>query len=136
MVAETTGLGREKIRNMGANSEVAPDSGTTSGSRQTLITGEAVRMAAADLNEELLKAGGDLSRLEGREFFAEFFDPTDKLGADVPYPKSHVAYGFATHVVILGYSGTAEGTSDPGYPRHLCGEEGAPAVCLWGQGNR
>ena len=105
MVAETTGLGREKIRNMGANSEVAPDSGTTSGSRQTLITGEAVRMAAADLNEELLKAGGDLSRLEGREFFAEFFDPTDKLGADVPYPKSHVAYGFATHVVILDDEG-------------------------------
>ncbi|HIY63314.1 MAG TPA: selenium-dependent xanthine dehydrogenase [Candidatus Mediterraneibacter stercoripullorum] len=105
MVAETTGLGREKIRNMGANSEVAPDSGTTSGSRQTLITGEAVRMAAADLNEELLKVGGDLSRLEGREFFAEFFDPTDKLGADVPYPKSHVAYGFATHVVILDDEG-------------------------------
>ena len=74
MVAETTGLGKEQIRNMGANSEVAPDSGTTSGSRQTLITGEAVRMAAADLNEELKKAGGDLRQLEGREFFAEFFE--------------------------------------------------------------
>lgn len=105
MVAETTGLGKEQIRNMGANSEVAPDSGTTSGSRQTLITGEAVRMAAADLNEELKKAGGDLRQLEGREFFAEFFDPTDKLGADVPFPKSHVAYGFATHVVILDDDG-------------------------------
>ncbi len=50
MVSETTGLGKELIRNMGANSEIAPDSGTTSGSRQTLITGEAVRMAAAELN--------------------------------------------------------------------------------------
>ena len=73
MVSETTGLGKEMVRNMGANSEVAPDSGTTSGSRQTLITGEAVRMAAADLNEALQEAGGDLSQLEGREFFAEFF---------------------------------------------------------------
>ena len=73
MVAEATGLGREDIINKGANSEVAPDSGTTSGSRQTLITGEAVRMAAADLNEELKKAGGNLEKLEGREFFAEFF---------------------------------------------------------------
>lgn len=105
MIAETTGLGREQIVNKGANSEVAPDSGTTSGSRQTLITGEAVRMAAADLKKELDEAGGDLNRLEGKEYFAEFFDPTDKLGADVPNPKSHVAYGFATHVVILDDDG-------------------------------
>lgn len=105
MVSEVTGLGRDMVVNMGANSEVAPDSGTTSGSRQTLISGEAVRMAAADLKEALQEAGGDLSQLEGREFFAEFFDPTDKLGADVPNPKSHVAYGFATHVVVLDDDG-------------------------------
>ncbi|MGP8311808.1 selenium-dependent xanthine dehydrogenase [Enterocloster aldenensis] len=105
MIAEVTGLRKDQIKNMGANSEVAPDSGTTSGSRQTLITGEAVRMAAADLLEALKEAGGDMSQLEGRKFFAEFFDPTDKLGADVPNPKSHVAYGFATHVVILDEDG-------------------------------
>ena len=105
MVAETTGLGRNQIINMGANSEIAPDSGTTSGSRQTLITGEAVRMASADLDKDLKEAGGDLMKLEGKEYFAEFFDPTDKLGADVPNPKSHVAYGFATHVVILDDDG-------------------------------
>ena len=105
MLAETTGLPLEKLRNMGANSEVAPDSGTTSGSRQTLITGEAVRMAAAELRADLDGAGGDLSALEGLEYSAEFFDPTDKLGADKPNPKSHVAYGFATHVVILDDDG-------------------------------
>lgn len=105
MVAESLGLGKERIKNMGSNSEFAPDSGTSSGSRQTLISGEAVRMAAVDLNEALQEAGGDMSQLEGREFFAEFFDPTDKLGADVPNPKSHVAYGFATHVVILDDAG-------------------------------
>ena len=105
MLAETTGLPLEKLRNMGANSEVAPDSGTTSGSRQTLITGEAVRMAAAELRADLDGARGDLSALEGLEYSAEFFDPTDKLGADKPNPKSHVAYGFATHVVILDGEG-------------------------------
>ena len=105
MLAETTGLPLEKLRNMGTNSEVAPDSGTTSGSRQTLITGEAVRMAAAELRADLDGAGGDLSALEGLEYSAEFFDPTDKLGADKPNPKSHVAYGFATHVVILDGEG-------------------------------
>ena len=105
MLAQATGLPREKLVNMGANSEVAPDSGTTSGSRQTLITGEAVRMAAAELKADLDGAGGDLSALEGLEYSAEFFDPTDKLGADKPNPKSHVAYGFATHVVILDDDG-------------------------------
>ena len=101
ILAQATGLPREKLVNMGANSEVAPDSGTTSGSRQTLITGEAVRMAAAELKADLDGADGDLSALEGLEYSAEFFDPTDKLGSDKPNPKSHVAYGFATHVVIL-----------------------------------
>ena len=105
ILAQATGLPREKLVNMGANSEVAPDSGTTSGSRQTLITGEAVRMAAAELKADLDGADGDLSALEGLEYFAEFFDPTDKLGADKPNPKSHVAYGFATHVVVLDDDG-------------------------------
>ncbi len=104
-VSETTGLPLSKIRNAVANTENAPDSGTTSGSRQTLITGEAVRMAAAELRADLDGAGGDLSALEGLEYSAEFFDPTDKLGADKPNPKSHVAYGFATHVVILDDDG-------------------------------
>ena len=105
ILSETAGLRREQMRNMGSSSELAPDSGTTSGSRQTLITGEAGRIAAADLKKALDGVGGDLSALEGREFFAEFFDPTDKLGADKPNPKSHVAYGFATHVVVLDDDG-------------------------------
>ena len=108
ILSQATGLPLEKIRNMGSNSETAPDSGTTSGSRQTLITGEAVRMAAAELKTALDQAGGALSALEGKEFFAEFFDPTDKLGSDKPNPKSHVAYGFATHVVILDGAGRVQ----------------------------
>ena len=105
ILAQTAGLPLEKLQNMGSSSETAPDSGTTSGSRQTLITGEAVRMAAADLRAALDQAGGDLPALEGQEFFAEFFDPTDRLGSDKPNPKSHVAYGFATHVVVLDDDG-------------------------------
>lgn len=104
ITAETTGLKLSQIKNMGVNSEFTPDSGTTSGSRQTLISGEAIRMAAEDLLSAM-KEAGSLEALEGREFFAEFFDQTDKLGSDVPNPKSHVAYGFATHVVILDDNG-------------------------------
>jgi CO/xanthine dehydrogenase Mo-binding subunit len=87
------------------STENSPDSGTTSGSRQTLITGEAVRGAAHLLRKALDEVDGDLTKLEGREFFYEYFEPTDKLGADKPFPKSHIAYGYATHLVILDDAG-------------------------------
>ena len=105
ILQQATGLKRSQLKLAPGSSEDSPDSGTTSGSRQTLITGEAVRMAAESLKKEYVAAGKSLSALDGREFFAEFFDPTDKLGADVPNPKSHVAYGYATHVVILNEQG-------------------------------
>ena len=105
MVAETLNLPKSKIVSMGSNSELAPDSGTTSGSRQTLISGEAIRRVSLELKKELEEAGGDLNKLNGRDYYAEYFEPTDKLGADVPNPKSHVAYGFATHLVILDDEG-------------------------------
>lgn len=104
MLSETTGLALSKIKNMGSNSEVAPDSGTTSGSRQTLLTGEAIRGAGVKLSEAMEKSGG-LENLNGEEFYYEYFEPTDKLGSDKPNPKSHIAYGFATHVVILDDDG-------------------------------
>ena len=105
MVAETLNLPKSKIVSMGSNSELAPDSGTTSGSRQTLISGEAIRRVSLELKKDLEEAGGDLNKLNGRDYYAEYFEPTDKLGADVPNPKSHVAYGFATHLVVLDDEG-------------------------------
>ncbi|MBR6901514.1 MAG: molybdopterin-dependent oxidoreductase, partial [Synergistaceae bacterium] len=105
ILESATGLPRNKMKLMPGSTETSPDSGTTSGSRQTLITGEAVRMVGMTFKKALDEAGGDISKLNGREFFEEFFDPTDKLGADKPNPKSHVAYGFATHVVILDDNG-------------------------------
>lgn len=105
MVAETLNLPKSKIVSMGSNSELAPDSGTTSGSRQTLISGEAIRRVSLELKKELEEVGGDLNKLNGRDYYAEYFEPTDKLGADVPNPKSHVAYGFATHLVVLDDEG-------------------------------
>ena len=105
MAAEALNLPKSKFKNMGCNSEHDPDSGTTSGSRQTLISGEAIRRVSLELKKELDAAGGDLDKLNGKEYYAEYFEPTDKLGADVPFPKSHVAYGFATHLVVLDDEG-------------------------------
>ena len=105
MAAETLDLPKSKFKNMGCNSEFDPDSGTTSGSRQTLISGEAIRRVSLELKKDLDAAGGDLNKLNGKDYYAEYFEPTDKLGADVPFPKSHVAYGFATHLVVLDDDG-------------------------------
>ena len=105
MAAETLNLPKSKFKNMGCNSEFDPDSGTTSGSRQTLISGEAIRRVSLELKKDLDAVGGDLNKLNGKDYYAEYFEPTDKLGADVPFPKSHVAYGFATHLVVLDDEG-------------------------------
>ena len=105
MAAETLNLPKSKFKNMGCNSEFDPDSGTTSGSRQTLISGEAIRRVSLELKKDLDAVGGDLNKLNGKDYYAEYFEPTDKLGADVPFPKSHVAYGFATHLVVLDDDG-------------------------------
>ena len=104
-VAQATGLPLSRIRIGSGSTEMAPDSGTTSGSRQTLLSGEAVRQAALQLSEALKNVDGALEALNGQTFFYEYFEPTDKLGADVPNPKSHIAYGYATHVVILDDDG-------------------------------
>ena len=209
--AQATGLTKSHIRMGISNTENAPDSGTTSGSRQTLVTGEAVRGAAflvrdamcaarmaaeafsregkriADISRdelqgrilEILKtspgamsprvAGGRtasygtglayapgtdegpfvspvmefgedgqifgrgsginqgtygkrgsqtriqgsavedpvsaLAMLEGMSFGYSYFEPTDRLGADVPNPKSHIAYGYAACCAVLDDEG-------------------------------
>ncbi len=103
VVCETTGLPRESVVYAPPNTGNSPDSGTTSGSRQTLITGEAARRASALLNEALAKK--PLSALEGEEYYAEYLAKTDPLGSDKPNPVSHVAYGYATQVAILGEDG-------------------------------
>ena len=103
IVCETTGLPRESVVYAPPNTGNSPDSGTTSGSRQTLITGEAARRASALLNEALAKK--PLFALEGEEYYAEYLAKTDPLGSDKPNPVSHVAYGYATQVAILGEDG-------------------------------
>ncbi len=209
--AEATGLPKSRIRMGISSTENAPDSGTTSGSRQTLVTGEAVRgaafllrdaMAAAEIVSHRLADEGHsvgetdpakirslildtlkrspacktprsadnenaqygtglefaprpdegpfvspnmtvsddgrisgrgsglnqgtygrkgtqtkicgspvedpfsaLEMLEGMSFSYRYFEPTDKLGADVPNPKSHIAYGYAACCAILDDEG-------------------------------
>lgn len=100
VVVTNTGLRREDIVYERSNTWIAPDSGDTSGSRQTLVTGEATRRACEKLHAEL-QSGKTLHQLVGQEFYGEYLAKTDPLGADVPNPVSHVAYGYATQMCIL-----------------------------------
>lgn len=105
-INEALGLSPEDIVLMPANTETSPDSGTTSGSRLTMLTGNAIKRACEMVKADMV--GDDLSSVEGKEYFYEYFDPTDPLGSDKPNPKSHIAYAYATHVVILDEEGKIE----------------------------
>ena len=106
MVCGETGLRPEDIVYERANTIDSPDSGTTSGSRQTLFTGEACRRACQGLKDAL--KGSPLAALEGQEYYGEYLGKTDKLGADVPNPVSHIAYGYATQLCVLDGTGKLE----------------------------
>ncbi len=105
MAAEILGIGHERIHYCAPDTALAPDAGNTTASRQTLFTGEAVVRAAKQVKEALHEAGS-WEALEGRSFLGEYTGITDKLGSDKPNPVSHIAYGYATHVVELNDDGT------------------------------
>lgn len=105
MALDVLGLSFDQVNIIHPNSGNSPDSGTSSGSRQTLISGEAIKKVTEKLKIDLDKVD-DISKLEGKEYFHEYFDPTDPLNSDKENPVSHIAYGFSTNVVILNDDGT------------------------------
>ena len=100
MAVTCTDLKRDDFVYERSNTWLAPDSGTTSGSRQTLITGEACCRACEALMADR-RAGLSLAEMAGRTYYGEYLAKTDPLGADVPNPVSHVAYGYATQLCVL-----------------------------------
>lgn len=110
IVCDITGLSSFYVQEEKANTANAPDSGTSSGSRHTTVTGQATRLAALQLKaamDDVLSSTGSTSvddvlrALEGQNFYKEYLAKTDPFGSDLPNPKSHVAYGYATQVCIL-----------------------------------
>ncbi len=99
MVCEASGLSTDKVIVEAPDTHVTPDSGTTTASRQTVFTGEAARKAGLELRKQLETK--NLEELEGWDFYTEYSGKTDKMGSDKKNPVSHVAYGYATQVVIL-----------------------------------
>ncbi len=136
MAREILGLPLDQIVYHAPDTSLSPDSGNTTASRQTLFTGEAT-VRAAKLVKEALNECGSLALLEGRSFFGEYEGKTDPMGSDKQNPVSHIAYGYATHVVELDDEGRVSRVTaahDVGRavnPIALTGQiEGGAVMCL------
>lgn len=103
-----------------------PDSGTSTASRQTVVTGEAARRAGEKL-KMALDSGKTIEELEGMEFYGEYSVQTDPLGAIKENPISHVSYSYGTQVIILNEEGKitkAVSAFDVGTPVNIQSVEG------------
>ena len=104
IAAEATGLPLSTIH-PSLDTRFELGAGQTTGSRALLLGGRAV-IAASQKLRAALDAGATLESLEGKTFqVQEGVLPTTPLGADVPSPRTHTTYGFATQVVILDEKG-------------------------------
>ena len=101
MVCETAGITPDKTIVTPPDTDTHPDSGMAIASRHTVFTGEACVQAAKKLKAALDAAGGDLSALEGQEFYGEFDLPTDPVDSKKAHPVSHATYSYATMLTIL-----------------------------------
>jgi selenium-dependent xanthine dehydrogenase len=110
IVAEELGVDAARVRVL-VDTERELDTGETTASRATTLGGEAVARAARDARRALdaLPPGADLEALAGREFEGEYVvDWTTPLGEGIDEPVTHLAYGWATQVVILDAEGRVE----------------------------
>lgn len=122
--AQSFGVPIEQVHLVGADTDITPDAGKTSASRQTFVTGNAARLSAMSLRRSLLalvnagddaeiscvdgdvRVGGgrvDLSRLEvdgagyvlsAVESYDPPTEPLDENGQGVPYAQ----FGYAAHL--------------------------------------
>ncbi|WP_378955493.1 selenium-dependent xanthine dehydrogenase [Pelosinus sp. sgz500959] len=106
IVVEATALPSELIQVHDPDTAITPNGGTSTASRQTLFNGEATKLAALDLRADL--ETHSLAELEGKEYYREYSGITDPMNSTKKNPVSHVAYGYATQVVILDAAGKVE----------------------------
>ena len=106
IVCEATGISIDKIKWIKPDTKLTPNAGTSTASRQTLFTGEATRIAAIKLKNALKTRS--LKEINGLEFYGEYNGETDNMGSAKKNPINHVAYGYATQVVILNEKGKVE----------------------------
>jgi xanthine dehydrogenase molybdenum-binding subunit len=106
VVSEETGLS-SAIMSVRTLSSPDIECGMTTASRATALCTAAGQIAARQLGKAL--EGSSLEALVGLRFHGEFIcDFTASPSEAVVNPVTHMAFGFATQVVILGTDGTIE----------------------------
>jgi len=106
VVCQETGL-RPEIMTVRTVSEPDIECGMTTASRATALCTAAGQIAARQLAGALAQVS--LEELAGRRFHGEFIcDFTTAPGQEVAEPVTHMAFGYATQVVVLGEEGKIE----------------------------
>jgi selenium-dependent xanthine dehydrogenase len=101
IACEELGIDPERIRVV-VDTEKELGEGQTTASRATVLGGNAVIAAARELKAAL--NGGGIEGLAGREFLG-VFDVDWTTPNDADEPVTHLAYGWATQVVLLDDEG-------------------------------
>jgi xanthine dehydrogenase molybdenum-binding subunit len=107
IAASTLGIAASSVSVPQPDTLTTPDSGTTTASRQTLVTGEACRRACEEALRAWTSAGAPpsapiLEALAGRDFHAEYDARTEPFDSKAANPVRHVAYSYACHLAELG----------------------------------
>lgn len=138
IASEASGVPSRQIYYNGPDTFCTPDSSATTASRQTMVTGEAVRRAGEALGTAI-KECGSLNMLKGRSFCGEYSSPTQKLNdPEILHPRNHDAYSYATDLVILDEQGKVEkiyAAHDVGHainPQLVEGQIEAALSWVWG----
>jgi selenium-dependent xanthine dehydrogenase len=106
VACEELGIAADRVRVV-VDTDHELDTGETTASRATVLGGRAVIEAARRLREAL--GSGRIEDLAGREFAGDFVvDWTTAPEGHDPEPVTHLAYGWATQVVILDDTGRIE----------------------------
>jgi xanthine dehydrogenase molybdenum-binding subunit len=97
---DAAGLDADRVRVVVDTSRPVP-CGMTTASRATVLGGQAARRAGEQVRADLAR-GLTRDGLSGRTYVGEYVvDKTTALEADVPNPRTHLTFGFATQVCIL-----------------------------------
>jgi xanthine dehydrogenase molybdenum-binding subunit len=92
--AEELGIPSERVSVLLGDTDYCPDGGPTTASRQTYVSGNAVRLAAKDVARQLSNASPDAKIKAQYEYWAPQTLPLGK-GGDM-----HVAFGFCAQAVL------------------------------------
>ena len=107
IVAQEVGVDAASVHVL-VDTERELDTGETTASRATTLGGQAVAIASRKLRVALdaLSPGAQPQDLAGQEFRGDFVvDWTTPIGEGIENPVTHLAYGWATQVVILDDEG-------------------------------